>query len=79
MKKKKVKRKYEKQVTAKSENYKSDKSQQRKVRKRTNVGGGTEGKFAAAAGSTEWRRKDENGGTEVRNTEEVPAFMQDQK
>ena len=46
-----------------------------KVRKRTNVGGWTEGKVAAAGVSTEARRKDENGCTEVRKTEKLPAFM----
>ena len=54
---------------------KSDKSQWRKVRKRTNVGGSTEGKLAATGASTEARRKHEIGCTEVRNKEEVPAFM----
>ena len=49
------------------------------MRKRTNVGGRTEGKVAAAGGSKEARRKDENGCTEVRNTEDVPAFMKDEK
>ena len=49
------------------------------MRKRTNVGGCLEGKVAAAGGSTEELRKDENGGTEVRNREEVPAFMKDER
>ena len=35
----------------------------------------TEGKDAAAGGSTEARRKDQNGCTEVRNREEVPPFI----
>ena len=56
-------------MTAKCEKYKSDKSQKRKVRKRTNVGGSTEGKVAAEGGSTEELRKDEIGCTEVRNRE----------
>ena len=46
-----------------------------KADERTNVGGWTEGKVAAAGGSTEELRKDENGCTEVRNGEEVQAFM----
>ena len=50
-----------KKVTAKYEKYKSDKSQWRKVRKRTNVGASTEGKVEAAEGSTEAQRKDNNG------------------
>ena len=58
---------------------KSDKSRERKVRKRTNVGGWTEANVAAAGGSTEARRKDENGCIEVRNGQEVPAIMQHQK
>ena len=41
--------------------------------------GGTEGKVAAAGGSTEAHWKDENGSTEVRNREDVPAFMEDEK
>ena len=49
------------------------------MRKRTNVGGCTEGKVEAVECSTEARRKDENGCTEVRNTEEVPAFNWDEK
>ena len=36
-------------------------------------------KVAAAGGSTEARRKDENGCTEVCNREEVPAIMLDEK
>ena len=35
----------------------------------------TEGKVAAAGGSTEARRKDENACTEMRNTEEVSACL----
>ena len=46
-----------------------------KGEKKTNVGGWTEGKVEAAQGRAEARRKDENGCTEVRNTEEVPAFL----
>ena len=76
---KKVTAKYKKQGTAKCERHKSDESQQRKVRKRTNVGGLTEGKVAAAGGSTEAHRKKENGCCEVRNREEVQAFVQDEK
>ena len=49
------------------------------MRKRTDVGGRTEGKVAAVRGSTEASRKDDNGCTEVRSREEVPAFMQDEK
>ena len=48
------------------------------MRKRTNVGGSTEGEVAAAGGSSEARRKDENGCSKVRNREEVPAFMYDE-
>ena len=58
---------------------KSDKSRERKVRNRTNVGGWTEANVATAGGSTEARRKDENGCTEVRNGQEVPAIMHHQK
>ena len=47
--------------------------------KRTNLGGWNEGKDEAVEGSTEARRKDENGCTEVRNSEEVPAFNKDEK
>ena len=46
-----------------------------KVRKQTNVGGWSEGKVAAAGGSTEARRKKEKGSAEMRNREEVPSFM----
>ena len=46
-----------------------------KVRKPTNVGGWTEGNVATAGGSTEERRKDENGCTEVRNREDVQGFI----
>ena len=46
----------------------------KKVRERTNVGASAESKVEAAEGSTETRRKDDNGCTEVRNREEVPAF-----
>ena len=45
------------------------------MRKRTNVGASTEGKVEAAEASSETRRKDDNGCTEVRNREEVPALM----
>ena len=45
------------------------------MRKRANVGPSTEGKVEAAEGSTEKRRKDDNGCTEVRNREEVSALM----
>ena len=63
-------------MTAKYEKYKSDKkTQQRHVRERMNVGGLQEDKVEAAGGTTEARRKDDNGCTEVRNTEELPAFM----
>ena len=61
-------------MSTKCENYESDKTKYRKVRKRTNVGGWTEGKVEAVEGRTEARRKDENGCTEVRNIEEVLAF-----
>ena len=40
-----------------------------------NVGASTEAKVEAAEGSTEARRKDDNGCTEVRNIEEVPVLM----
>ena len=50
-----------------------------KGEKPMNVGGWTEDKVAAAGGSTEARRKDENGCTEVRNTEDVPAFMKEER
>ena len=87
MKKQKVTAKYEKQLTAKYEKkltakcqkYVSDKTQQRKVRKRTNVGASKGGKVETAEGSTDARTKDDNGCTEVRNREEVPALMQDEK
>ena len=49
------------------------------MRKRTSVGGGTEGTVEAVEGRTEARRKDENACTEVRNIEEVPAFIYDEK
>ena len=49
------------------------------MRKRTNVGASKEGKDEAAEGSTEARRKDENGCTEVRNSEEVPALIREDK
>ena len=58
---------------------KLQKTQQRKVRKRTNVGGWPEDKVETVGGTTEARRKHENGWTEVRNREEVPAFMQNEK
>ena len=45
------------------------------MRKRANVGASTEGEVEAAEGSTEARRKDDNGCTEVRNREEVPVLM----
>ena len=45
------------------------------MRKRTNVGPSTEGKVEAAEGSTEAHGKDDNGCSEVRNREEVPALM----
>ena len=45
------------------------------MRKRTNVGASTEGKVEAKKGSTVARRKDDNGYTEMRNGEEVQAFM----
>ena len=48
---------------------------EKKVRKRTNVGASAESKVEAAEGSTEARRKDDSGCTEVRNKEEVPALM----
>ena len=69
----------EKKGTAKYEKYESDETQKRKVRKRTNVRASTEGKVEAAEGSTEARKKDDNGCTELRNREEVPAFTQDKK
>ena len=47
--------------------------------KRTNVGASTEGKVEVAGGSTEARRKDDNGCTEVRNSEEVPALIKEDK
>ena len=61
------------------ENYQSDKTQERKVRKPTNVGGWTEGKVEAVEDSNEARRKNENGCTEMLNREEVPAFIYDEK
>ena len=73
--KKKVTAKYDKERTAKWEKYERDKSKYKKVRKRTNVGASTEGKVEAAEGSTKAHRKDDNGLTEVRNSEEVPALM----
>ena len=45
------------------------------MRKQTNLGGLAEDKVEAAGGSTEARRKDDNGWIEVRNREEVQAFM----
>ena len=45
------------------------------MRKRANVGASTEGKVEAAEGSSEAHRKDDNGCTEVRNREEVPALI----
>ena len=45
------------------------------MRKRTNVVGSTEGKFEVAEGSSEARRKDDNGCTNVRYREEVPALI----
>ena len=65
----------EKKGKAKYEKYESDKAQQTKVRERMNVGASTEGKVDEAEDSTEARRKDDNGCTEVRNIEEVPALM----
>ena len=47
----------------------------KKVRERTNVGASAESKVEAAEGSTEERRKDNNGCIEVRNREEVPALL----
>ena len=55
--------------------YESDKTQSNKVRERMNVGASTEGKVEAAQGSTEARRKDDIGCTELRNSEKVPALM----
>ena len=49
------------------------------MRERTNVGGWNEGKVEAVEGNTEARRKDENGFTEVRNREEVPAIIYHEK
>ena len=43
------------------------------MRKPTNLGGLAEDKVEAAGGSTEARRKDDNGCIEVRNREEVPV------
>ena len=79
MKKKNVTEKYEEQLTAKCERYESDKTQQRKVRKWTIVGDRTEVKVEAVEGTSEARRKDDNGCTEVRNRLEVSALMQDEK
>ena len=62
-------------MTTKREKYESDKTQYRKVRKRTNVGGWTEGKIEAVEGRTEARRKNEKGFTEVHNLEQVSAFI----
>ena len=62
-------------MSAKCEKYETDKTQERKVKKRMDVGASTEGKVEEADGSTEERRKDDNGCTEVRNPEEVPALM----
>ena len=70
--------KYEEYVTTKCVKYESDKTQKRKVRKPTNVGGWTEGKFEAVEGTNEARRKDENGCTEMRN-KEVLAFIYGEK
>ena len=66
-------------VTAKYEKYESDKTQQRKVRKRTDVGGSTQGKFEAVEGSTEACRKDKNGCIEVPKRVEVSAFIKDEE
>ena len=46
---------------------------------RTNLGASTEGKVEVAEGNTEARRKDDNGCTEVRNSEEVPALIKEDK
>ena len=46
---------------------------------RTNVGASTEGKVEAEEGTTEALTKNDNGCTEVREREEVPALMQDEK
>ena len=67
--------KYKKQVTTKCEKLESDKTQWRKVRKRTNVGFSTECELAAVEGTTEAPTKDENDCIEVRNTEEVPPLI----
>ena len=75
----KVTEKYKKQQTAKCEKSESSKTQKLKVTKRTNVGASTEGEVEAAEGNTEARRKDDNCCTEVRNGEEVPALMEDEK
>ena len=48
------------------------------MRKQTNLGGLAEDKVEAAGGSTEARRKDDNGCTELRKREEVPALMKDE-
>ena len=61
------------------EKYESDKTQYRKVRKPTNIGASKGGQVEVAEGSTEACRKDDNGCTEVRNREEVPALMYDEK
>ena len=45
------------------------------MRKQTKVGALTEVEVEATEGSTKARRKDDNGCTEVRNREEVQAFM----
>ena len=62
-------------MTTKCDNYESDKTPQRKAKKPTNVGGSKEGKVEAVEGRPEARRKDDNGCTEVRNTEKDPALI----
>ena len=76
---KKVTANCEKQLRAKCEKYESCKTQKKKARKRTNVGALAKSKVDVAEGSTEERRKDNNGCTEVRNREEVPALLQDEE
>ena len=49
------------------------------MRKRTNVGASKGGKVETAEGITEARRKDDNGCTEVCNSEEVPALIKEDK
>ena len=49
------------------------------MRKPTTEGASTEGKVEAAQGSTEARRKHDNGCTELRSREEVTALMKDEK